>query len=143
MTEEGGRSSPAREYELDCLIYATGFEVGTEYARRAGYELIGREGVTLTQKWSNGITTLHGMHIHGFPNCFMMSTAQSSLTVNFTYMLNETAKNLAYVIARCLDANLETVEVSEEAESEWVQAGRDSVGSQGQPHRGVHARVFQ
>jgi len=128
-----GVFAAGREYELDCLIYATGFEVGTEYARRAGYELIGREGVSLTEKWSNGITTLHGMHIHGFPNCFMMSTAQSSLTVNFTYMLNETAKNLAYVIARCLDANLETVEVSEEAESEWVQAVATRSEARGNP----------
>ncbi|MBW2391671.1 MAG: hypothetical protein JRG89_25040, partial [Deltaproteobacteria bacterium] len=68
-----------KEYELDCLIYATGFEVGTDYSRRAGYELVGRDDVTLTQKWEDGITTLHGIHIRGFPNCFMMSIAQSGL----------------------------------------------------------------
>ena len=110
------------EYELDCLIYATGFEVGTDYGRRAGYQLIGRNGLTLTQKWSNGVRTLHGIHIHGFPNCFMMSIAQSGFTVNFPYMINEQAKHIAYVIQRALDTRIQSLEVTEAAESEWVEA---------------------
>ncbi len=109
------------EYELDCLIYATGFEVGTDYSRRAGYELVGRDGVSLSQKWAEGLTTLHGIHIRGFPNCYMMSIAQSGLTVNFPYMLNETAKHLAYVISQALDTGIESLEVSEEAEAAWVE----------------------
>jgi cyclohexanone monooxygenase len=110
------------EYELDCLVYATGFEVGTDYARRAGYELVGRNGMALTQKWSDGVRTLHGVHIHGFPNCFMMSIAQSGFTVNFPYMINEQAKHIAYVVQRALDQNIRSVETSEEAEAEWVEA---------------------
>ncbi len=110
-----------REYELDCLIFATGFEVGTDYARRAGYQAVGREGLTLSEKWGPGVTTLHGMHIRGFPNAFMMSIAQSGLTVNFPYMLNEQAKHLAYIIARALDQGVQSLEVSAEAESEWVE----------------------
>ena len=39
------------EYEVDCLIFATGFEVGTDYSRRAGFGIVGRDGVTLTEKW--------------------------------------------------------------------------------------------
>ncbi|MGE4605546.1 MAG: monooxygenase, partial [Myxococcota bacterium] len=117
---ETGVVVDGEEFELDCLIYATGFEVGTDYARRAGYELIGRNGVTLSQKWDSGVTSLHGIHIHGFPNCFMMSIAQSGLTVNFPYMLNEQAKHLAYIIERALDSGISALEVSEEAETEWV-----------------------
>jgi cation diffusion facilitator CzcD-associated flavoprotein CzcO len=111
-----------KEYELDCLIYATGFEVGTDYARRAGYQLIGRDGETLTQKWKDGVRTLHGIHIHSFPNCFMMSIAQSGFTVNFPHMINEQAKHIAYVIHRALDKRLRSIEVTEEAEAEWVEA---------------------
>jgi len=110
-----------KEYELDCLIYATGFEVGTDYSRRAGYELVGRDDVTLTQKWEDGITTLHGIHIRGFPNCFMMSIAQSGFTANFPHMLNETAKHLAYIISSALDKGIQTLEVTQEAEDEWVE----------------------
>jgi cation diffusion facilitator CzcD-associated flavoprotein CzcO len=119
---ENGVVVDGKEYQLDCLIYATGFEVGTDYARRAGYQLIGRNGLTLTQKWGDGVRTLHGIHIHGFPNCFMMSIAQSGFTVNFPYMINEQAKHIAYVIHRALDKGFRCLEVTEEAESEWVEA---------------------
>ncbi len=93
-------ASWSREFELDCLIYATGFEVGTDYTRRAGYELYGRDGVTLTEKWADGASTLHGMHSSGFPNCFIFSITQSGFTVNFPHMLNEQSKHLAYILRR-------------------------------------------
>jgi len=111
-----------KEYELDCLIYATGFEVGTDYARRCGYELVGRSGRTLTKKWRDGVTTLHGLHIRGFPNCFMMSISQSGLTVNFPYMINEQAKHIAYIVSRALSEGIQSLEVSEAAETEWVES---------------------
>jgi cyclohexanone monooxygenase len=111
-----------REIEVDCLIFATGFEVGTDYARRAGYNLAGSGGQTLTEKWSDGIRTLHGIHIHGFPNCFMMSIAQSGFTVNFPHMIGEQAKHIAYVISCALARGLQRLEVSAEAEAEWVDA---------------------
>jgi cyclohexanone monooxygenase len=119
---ETGVVVAGREYELDCLIYATGFEVGTDYARRAGYELVGRNGLTLTRKWSDGVRTLHGLHIHGFPNCFMMSIVQSGFTVNFPHMINEQAKHIAYIIHRALDRGIRALEASEEAEVGWVDA---------------------
>ncbi|UCE87821.1 MAG: monooxygenase, partial [Deltaproteobacteria bacterium] len=119
---ENGVVVGGKEYEVDCLIYATGFEVGTEYARRAGYELIGRNGVTLSEKWKDGVRTLHGLHIRGFPNCFMMSIAQSGFTVNFPYMINEQAKHIAYIIERALAQGIRSLEVSERAEAEWVDA---------------------
>jgi cation diffusion facilitator CzcD-associated flavoprotein CzcO len=117
---EKGVVVPGQEFELDCLIYATGFEVGTGYSRRAGYELVGREGMTLSRKWEQGATTLHGMHIHGFPNAFMMSIAQSGLTVNFPYMIDIQARHIAHIIARALEDGIESLEVSAEAEAEWV-----------------------
>ena len=119
---EKGVVVDGREYELDCLIYASGFEVGTDYTRRGGFEVYGRGGQTLTQKWVDGVRTLHGMHTHGFPNCFFItSITQSGFTVNFTHMLGETGKHLAFIIKRALDRRLQTLEVSEEAESEWVE----------------------
>ena len=110
------------EYELDCLIYATGFEVGTDYARRAGYEVVGRDGLTLTEKWSNGVRTLHGLHIHGIPNCFMLNITQSGFTVNFPHMINEQARHIAYIVERALDQGIQALEVSPKAEAAWVEA---------------------
>ncbi len=109
------------EYELDCLIYATGFEVGTDYTRRAGYEIVGRDGVTLTGKWADGASTLHGMHTRGFPNCFIFSPTQSGFTVNFPHLLDEQAKHAAYILRRAFDADASVVEVSRAAEDAWVR----------------------
>jgi len=108
------------EYELDCLVYATGFEVGTDYSRRAGYEIYGRDGVSLAQRWADGVRTLHGMHSRGFPNCFIMGPQQTGFTVNFPHMLNEQSKHIAHIIRHAVDRDARTVEVSEAAEVEWV-----------------------
>jgi cyclohexanone monooxygenase len=107
-------------YEVDCLIYATGFEVGTDYTRRAGYELYGRGGLTLTQKWKNGAETLHGLLSRGFPNCFIVSNVQSGFSANFPHMINEQSKHIAYVIRNATDRQARTVEPSQDAEDAWV-----------------------
>ncbi len=81
-----------REYELDCLIFATGFEVGTSYTRRAGYDIVGRGGVTLSEHWSDGLRTLHGLTTHGFPNCFFLGFTQTAITISVPQALNEQAR---------------------------------------------------
>ncbi len=108
-------------YQLDCLIFATGFEVGTEYTRRAGCELHGRGGVNLTEKWANGVRTLHGMHSRGFPNCFIMGNQQSGFTVNYPHALNEQSQHIAYIVKHAQDHGVRSLEVSEAAEAEWVE----------------------
>ena len=108
------------ETPLDCLIFATGFEVGTDYARRAGFEVFGRDGVTLTDAWRDGVRTLHGVHVHGFPNCFVLSIAQSGFTVNFPYLLDVQATHVAWIIARSLERGIGRVEANAEAVEAWV-----------------------
>jgi cyclohexanone monooxygenase len=109
------------EYELDCIVFATGFEVGTDYTRRSGYELVGRDGLTLTEKWADGAATFHGFHSRGFPNCFVISNIQSGFSVNFPHMLSAQSTHLAYIIGHALDHDITVVEASEEAEAEWVE----------------------
>lgn len=109
------------EYELDCLIFGTGFEVGTSYARRAGYDVTGRDGLTLTQKWAEGVTTLHGMHVNGFPNCFIFANSQSGFTANYPHMLNEQSKHAAYIISEAAGRQATVVEATVEAENAWVE----------------------
>src|SRR5580693_7635114 len=100
---ENGVVANGREYQLDCLIFATGFEVGTSYTRRAGYDIIGRDGLTLSDHWADGLRTLHGAMSHGFPNCFHMGVNQSTLTPNFPHLLSEQAHHIAHVVG---EANL-------------------------------------
>ena len=109
------------EYELDCLIFATGFEVGTDYSRRAEFSIVGRGGKTLTQHWKDGMRTFHGFYSHGFPNCFHMGITQNGLSVNFTSMLDPQAQHIAYVIKEATLRQAKTIEPTEDAEAEWVE----------------------
>ena len=113
-------------YEVDCLIYATGFEVGTAYTRRSGYEVRGRDGTTLTEKWSEGVSTLHGYMSRGFPNCFIMSNSQSGFTVNYPHMLDEQSRHIAYVVQQGRGRQARAIEPTAEAEEAWVKTIIDS-----------------
>ena len=109
------------EYPLDCLIYASGFEVGTEYRRRAGFDLVGRDGLKLSQHWKDGMRTKHGMHVHGFPNAFFVQPTQgANLISNVPHNLTEAGRTIAIEVRHALDHGLREIEVTKEAEDDWV-----------------------
>jgi cyclohexanone monooxygenase len=112
------------EYEVDCIIFATGFEVGTAYTRRAGFEIHGRDGQTLTGYWAGGLKTLHGFYSHGFPNCFHLGITQNTLTPNFPHMLDEQARHVAEVVRQANLHQAQKVEPTAEAEAGWVETIR-------------------
>ncbi|NOT54372.1 MAG: NAD(P)/FAD-dependent oxidoreductase [Deltaproteobacteria bacterium] len=109
------------EYEVDCIIYATGFEVGTAYTRRSEFEVYGRNGESLTDYWAKGMKTYHGFLSHGFPNLFHMGLTQTGLAPNFTYMLNGQADHIAHIVAQVNARNAKAVEPTPEAETAWVK----------------------
>ena len=119
MTENGVVVN-GREYALDCLIFATGFEVGTSYTRRAGYDIVGKGGRTLSEKWENGLRTLHGLQTNGFPNCFFLGFTQSAVTVNVPQSLNEQARHVTYILDQVKAQGGTTVEATVEGETNWV-----------------------
>ena len=123
---ERGVVVAGKEYTLDCLIYATGFEVGTDYARRAGCKIIGRDGLSLTSKFEDGISTFHGLFSRGFPNCFLMGGIQSGVTPNFTELYNEQSRHIAYIVDQGQKAGVRTIEASEQAEADWVRTIHES-----------------
>lgn len=109
------------EYPVDCIIYACGFEVGTSYARRCGYEVTGRDGVTLSEHWSQGMRTMHGMHVRGFPNLFLVQPVQgANLLSNIPHNLVESAATIAILVRHALDVGAEQIEVDSAAEQDWV-----------------------
>lgn len=107
------------EYKVDCLIYATGFELAA-FTGRSVMPVVGRNGVSMTEKWREGATTLHGIHVHGFPNLFILSTTQSAWGSNFPHMMDEQARHIAYVINQVEQKRAKSVEVTAETEREWV-----------------------
>lgn len=108
------------EYEVDCIIFATGFEVGTEYSRRAGFETFGRDGKALTDHWQDGVRTFHGIHAHGFPNCFILSQTQGGFTANFPHMLEELSTHIAHLIEHARTNGHTRIEATAESEAAWV-----------------------
>jgi len=120
-----------KEYELDCVIYASGFEVGTDLSRRAGLDIVGRDGQTLTEYWADGVRTLHGMHVHGFPNLFIMSNAQAGFTASYPHLSDEQAQHISYIIDRNRDTGVGVVEATEAGEEAWVQHCLDKARDSG------------
>jgi len=109
-----------KAYEVDCLIFATGFEVGTSYTRRAGYDIVGRDGVTLSEHWADGLKTLHGLTSHGFPNCFFLGFTQGAVTVSVPVALDEQAQHVTHIITEAKKRGADVLEPTAEAESAYV-----------------------
>ncbi len=107
------------EYPVDCLIYASGFEVSTGYTRRLGFELYGKDGLSLTDAWKDGASTLHGMYTMGFPNLIMSSLIQGGTGVNVVPILDQVAIQTAYTIKHVIDLGARTFEPTEQAQDNW------------------------
>ncbi|HEX5094930.1 MAG TPA: monooxygenase, partial [Acidimicrobiia bacterium] len=109
-------------YELDCLIFASGFEVGTSYDRRSGYDTIGPGGNRLSRAWEDGMRSMHGIHVHGFPNLFIIGFAQgANLISNITSNLADAGVTIATVVRHALDTGAAEVEVTADAEDAWME----------------------
>lgn len=108
-------------YPLDCIIYATGFELATSWSQRTGMQVHGRGGLALSEKWAAGLTTLHGHSTHSFPNLFFVSNQQAALSPNFLHITAAQAAHVAYMIAACRTRELRTIEATRDAEEAWVR----------------------
>ncbi|MEM7018615.1 MAG: NAD(P)/FAD-dependent oxidoreductase, partial [Pseudomonadota bacterium] len=121
ITEKGVVVS-GKEYEVDCIIYASGFEVGTPFERRNGYETIGRDGVKLSNYWADGMRTKHGIHAHGFPNLFIVQATQGgNLISNYPHNLTESGSTIALMVKHAQDNGFQEIEVTKEAEKAWLE----------------------
>ena len=109
------------EYPVDCIIYASGFEVGTEPTRRYGFDMTGRDGVKLSDYWSGGMRSMHGIHVHGFPNAFLVQLGQGgNFIANVPHNLTDAAKTVAAVICHMIRNNFDMVDVTRQAEEAWI-----------------------
>jgi cation diffusion facilitator CzcD-associated flavoprotein CzcO len=119
---EDGVVVAGKEYRLDCIIYASGFEVGTEYRRRSGFDLTGKGGAKLSDHWATGMRTKHGIHVHGFPNAFFVQPTQgANLISNVPHNLTEAAKTIALMVGHARANGFREIEVTREAEDRWIE----------------------
>jgi len=109
------------EYPVDCIIYASGFEVGSAPTSRAGFDPVGRDGERLSEHWASGVRTMHGIHVHGFPNAFLVQPNTGGQRYgNLSHHLSEAAKTVAVVVAQAVRAQADVVEVTQQAEDTWM-----------------------
>ncbi|MGO4535112.1 flavin-containing monooxygenase [Leifsonia sp. 2MCAF36] len=109
------------EYEVDCVIFATGFETGLSGVLSGTLPVIGRDGSSLLEAWARGPRTLHGFYTHGFPNLMQLGALQNANSVNFVHILERQAEHIAAVIARSYEVGAIRVEPTVEAEDAWVR----------------------
>ena len=123
---ETGLVVDGTHYEVDCIVFATGFETGSSTADRYGYDILGRDGVSMREHFAEGHQTLHGFFSAGFPNFVELGVSQNAYVVNFSYMLDRKARHAARIVGHALQRDIATIEPDEAAQAEWVQRTRES-----------------
>ncbi|KAA9159799.1 NAD(P)/FAD-dependent oxidoreductase [Amycolatopsis acidicola] len=113
------------EHEVDCIIFASGFEITTSLDRQLDIQpFAGRDGRSLYDHWGRGFRTLHGIMAHGFPNLLFTGFIQGGVTAATTLMFEQQADHIAYILKEAQSRGLTVVAPTEEAEEEWVRAIR-------------------
>ncbi|MEV4345227.1 NAD(P)/FAD-dependent oxidoreductase [Actinoplanes sp. NPDC049596] len=115
-----------QEYEVDCVIFATGFTTGISGVVSGTLPVYGRDGLPLLAHWRNGPRTLHGFSSHGFPNLFHLGSLQNAAAVNFTHVLQEQATHIGSLVAEAARRGSHRIEPTAEAEEAWVATIRET-----------------
>lgn len=125
ITEKGVVANGV-EYEVDCIVFASGFEITTALERQFDIKpFAGRDRVSLYDHWGKGFRTLHGVMAHGFPNHFATGFVQGGVTASTTLMFEQQADHIAYIVGEALRRDVTYVEPTPEAEEGWVQTIRE------------------
>jgi cation diffusion facilitator CzcD-associated flavoprotein CzcO len=118
ITPTGLKLESGRSFDLDIIVFATGFDAMTGPLLRM--DLRGREGVRLADAWAAGPKTYLGLQVAGFPNLFTMTGPGSpSVLCNMPVAIEQHAEWIADCIAHMRSNGLRTVETTAEAAEEW------------------------
>lgn len=121
---EQGIVANGEEFPVDCIVFATGFEGAGDYPAKFGIEIIGRQGVSMSERWAGGMRSLHGVLGSGFPNLFFNLASvdgQATLSVNFSYILGEVADHIGKIVAETRRRGARACEVQPDTEAQWVE----------------------
>jgi len=119
--DETGLTANGEHYDVDCIIYASGFEFGANFQLKTGFDLKGRDGRNLSEHWRNGLRTLHGLQMHGFPNAFAVQMNQAAnYALNIPHNIVDHAKTIAQVVTHAEARGFAEVEPTYQAEDAWV-----------------------
>ncbi|MET0188095.1 MAG: NAD(P)/FAD-dependent oxidoreductase [Pseudonocardia sediminis] len=126
ITEDGVRTSEA-EYGCDVIVFATGFDAMTGALN--AIDIRGRDGLPLTNKWSEGPRTYLGLAVAGFPNLFVITGPGSpSVLSNMVVSIEQHVDWVTDAVLSVRGRGLSTIEADARAEDEWV-AHVEAVGN--------------
>ena len=118
---ERGIVANGQEYEVDCIIYASGFEITSSYERRLGIPIFGVGGQSIFEHWQNGMRSMHGLMVSGFPNLFMCGGGfVFQLGANYAHGIDVQARHVAYIISELASRGVQSANVSNMAEEQWI-----------------------
>ncbi|GAB7356567.1 hypothetical protein MBLNU459_g7301t1 [Dothideomycetes sp. NU459] len=133
LITEKGVVFNGKEYEIDLLILGTGYRspFNNSPGGRVDIDIVGRNGISMDKKWTNAVTTLHGMMSHDFPNLCWPGLSQSGGTPNFTHCMDHSAQHISKILSKALSQTKQSetsasgykynfiVEPTVDGEEEW------------------------
>jgi cation diffusion facilitator CzcD-associated flavoprotein CzcO len=115
------------EYPVDCMIFASGYEVTSDLDRRWGFrQFTGRDGFSMYENWKGSYKTFHGVMTHGFPNLYIIGLNQGGLNSSLTVNFEEQARHIAYIIRSARDRKAVVIEPRKAAQDSYVRHIRDT-----------------
>ena len=122
-----------KEYEVDCIIYASGFEITSSYQRRIGFPIFGVDGESIYDHWDDGMRAMHGLMAHGFPNMFLCGGLfVFQLGPNYCYGVDVQVKHVAYTLSELTKRKVQVAQPSTEAVQRWMDDQLSAESSQAQ-----------
>ena len=122
-----------KEYEVDCIIYASGFEITSSYQRRIGFPIFGVNGESIYDHWDDGMRAMHGLMAHGFPNMFLCGGLfVFQLGPNYCYGVDVQVKHVAYTLSELTKRKVQVAQPSTEAVQRWMDDQLSAESSQAQ-----------
>ena len=120
ITEKGVKLKDGEEVELDCLVFATGYDAMT--GALLAVDIQGVNGVKLRDQWSAGPRTMMGLMVAGFPNLFTITGPGSpSVLSNMVVSIEQHVEWISACLQRMQEQGKKTIEASVEAQDNWVK----------------------
>tara|TARA_R110002096_G_scaffold106622_5_gene234249 strand:- start:121 stop:1740 length:1620 start_codon:yes stop_codon:yes gene_type:complete len=122
ITAHGIRANGV-DHELDCIVFATGFDAFTGSINRI--DIRGRNGATLKDKWSAGPRAYLGLAAAGFPNLFIVTGPGSpSVLANMVVAIEQHVNLIGECLEHMRESGYAQVEAEPDAEEQWVEQVR-------------------
>jgi cyclohexanone monooxygenase len=121
ITEDGIVANGV-EYKVDCIIYASGFEITSGYEKRIGIPIVGRNGLSIYEHWGDGMRSMFSLMFHDFPNLFMVGGLFGfTLSLNYCTTIDDQARTVAYVVDELRQRAVAAAQPSRQSEDAWIE----------------------